>query len=360
MFQSIEPCPKAMSIVPKLFVRERWKAYGLLYAFLTTLFGCSSPPRWQAVHTRLPGAMLSIWGTSERDVYVVGSDTRDGRGPMVLHFDGTRWKRLNTGLTSGDLWWIHGPAPDTIFMVGSGGTILRYHPQLGTFERMNTPGSVTLFGVWGSSPRDVWAVGGNIGGPGGSGPTGVIWHFDGTSWQNVSPLPDDVGSRSALFKVWGRAPNDVWAVGESSTVLHWDGSQWTSVNTNAGGRLFTVHGNGTEQIAVGGAFSGILLEGRGSSWRVVPLDGAPRLNGVFVPANGDPIVCGANGSIFRRRDGQWQLELVDPSLSDDFHSVWIDPSGGVWLAGGQVVETPLSNGMIYHLGSPVPSQTIEQ
>src|SRR4051812_16763384 len=69
---------------------------------------CPPPPeqpKWSMVATKLPSALLSVWGTSEHDVWTVGSDSGDG--PLVMHFDGSAWTRLNTGV-SGNLWWVFG------------------------------------------------------------------------------------------------------------------------------------------------------------------------------------------------------------------------------------------------------------
>ena len=49
-------------------------------------------------------ALFSVSGTSEKNVWAVGADK--GKGPLVLHFDGTSWSRVATG-HRGDLWWIH-------------------------------------------------------------------------------------------------------------------------------------------------------------------------------------------------------------------------------------------------------------
>ena len=54
---------------------------------------------------QVPAALLSISGTSPTDVFAVGADQKDGRGPYVAHYDGTGWRRLDSG-ASGDLWWI--------------------------------------------------------------------------------------------------------------------------------------------------------------------------------------------------------------------------------------------------------------
>lgn len=332
----------------------RMRALIASLAVLLSLAACN--PNWQPVHTGLPAGALSVWGTSARDVYVVGGDLGGGRGPMVLHFDGTEWTRLSTGQDTGNLWWVYGVAPDAVFMVGSGGMVLRYRPDTGRFERMATPGAETLFGVWGSGPRDVWAVGGNIDGTGTA--AGVVWHYDGNAWQNVADLPGGVGTRSALFKVWGRAANDVWVVGEGGVALHWDGAAWSQVATGASGRLFTVHGNSREQVAVGGFAAGTIVQGQGIEWHVAQAEDPPRVNGVFVPESGEPIAVGANGSVLRRRGGVWRTEVVERAAALDFHSVWIDPEGGIWAVGGQVVTAPLSDGIIYHLGATIPGTSI--
>src|SRR4051812_7101461 len=83
--------------------------------------GDHAPPAgvWQTVLHDQPGALLSVWGYTERDVYVVGADSRDSLGPQVLHYDGAQWLRLDTGVDAGSLWWAYGVAPDTVYMVGT-------------------------------------------------------------------------------------------------------------------------------------------------------------------------------------------------------------------------------------------------
>lgn len=321
--------------------------------------GCSDPAptfAWQTVLSELPGAMLSVWGSSSRDVYVVGAQGQDGTGPYALHYDGRAWTRINTGLRGGDLWWVHGIAPDTVFMVGSQGTVLRYDPTTRTATRMPTPSTApTLFGVWGLARDDVWAVGGNL-----SGGTGVLWHYDGRAWRDVA-LPNNLGATAVLYKVWGRARDDVWVVGANGTTVHYDGRAWTQVQipTTARGPLFTVHGRGNERYAVGGNASGILLEADGRGWKQAELFDAPRLAGVFAPASGAPLAVGNEGSVYLRREGTWRLVSRPPQTDLDFHATWIEPdTGAVWAVGGQVQSTPLVDGIVMRFsttGSPLPT-----
>lgn len=320
--------------------------------------GCSDDPAptfaWQTMLSGLPGAALSVWGTSSQNVYVVGADALDGSGPYALHFNGQRWDRLNTGLRDGTLWWVHGVAPDTVFMVGTGGTVLRYNPTSNRSERMTTPGTATLFGVWGSSASDVWAVGGDV-----NASTGVLWHYDGTAWSDVT-LPDGLASRVILYKVWGASSNDAWVVGSNGTTLHYDGTAWSQVTipTTARGPLFTVHGAGGLRVAVGGNASGILLEGSGMEWRQIELDEAPRLAGVHVPSTGAALAVGSQGSVFLRHNGSWRSVARPPHTELEFHATWVEPgTGAVWAVGGQTQATPLTDGIVYRFGvglTPMP------
>jgi hypothetical protein len=71
-----------------------------------------------------------------------------------------------------------------------------------------------LSGVWGSSASDVFAVGSS----------GLILHYDGTSW---TPMPlQSAGQPEDLRRVWGSSGTDVFAVG-GSTLLHYDGTRWS-------------------------------------------------------------------------------------------------------------------------------------
>jgi hypothetical protein len=43
----------------------------------------------------------------------------------------------------------------------------------------------------------------------------------------------DSGTTEDLYGVWGSSASDVFAVGWNGTILHYDGSTWTSTGTNS-------------------------------------------------------------------------------------------------------------------------------
>lgn len=323
----------------------------ILWSFLSlavAFSACPPPPaqpKWSMVATQLPSALLSVWGTSEHDVWTVGSDSGDG--PLVMHFDGSAWSRMNTGV-SGNLWWVFGFTDGPVYLGGEGGLIVRY--ASGTFTRLTTPGTAVVSGIWGSSPDDLWAVGAESGGAKGA----FAWRLrGGDRWEAAAGFPSALADTDALWKVWGRGPNDVWFVGSAGKLLHWDGAAFTQSSAGTGEALFTVHANSTQFAAVGGFGTGKLLENSGSGWTNASPPGAASLIGVWLTEQGGFAV-GQYGTVFTRADGGWSEVATGFSLSQSLHSVWVDPSGGVWAAGGNVVTIPLRDGVLMHRGAAVP------
>jgi photosystem II stability/assembly factor-like uncharacterized protein len=318
----------------------------------------SSKPTWQLVFEKLPGALLRVWGTSSKDVYAVGANG-DGHGPLFFHYDGTTWKRLDTGSTA-DLWWIDRVSADEIRAVGKGGAILAYHPSSRRFEAKTAPAPATLYGVWCAAADDCWYVGGN------AGQTGVVWRDDGATIR-----PMDLGvktSSAALFKVHGTSPGDVWIVGEQGISVHWNGSTFTPERTGVSQTLFTVHGiAAAHAYTVGGLVEGVLLRFDGSSWKnetpATPGGTMPGMNGVFEAADGTAYAAGYNGHVFRRDGGNgvWSEMSTSPEGSmlrvsyDDYHSIFVDEKNEIWASGGQLGTDPPTSGVLVHYGLPIPT-----
>ena len=79
----------------------------------------------------------------------------------------------------------------------------------------------------GSAADDVFAVGAR----------GTILHWDGKEWSSM-----DSGSETFLTGVWGTGPHDVYATGSGGTVLRWDGRAWTPMRTGTSWQLNAIAG----------------------------------------------------------------------------------------------------------------------
>ncbi len=316
---------------------------------------------WQLLASELPSALMSVSGRSPTDMYSVGADK--GQGPLVLHFDGTAWKSLHTGST-GDLWWVQAIPDGPTLMAGAGAIVLRYDGK--RFERMPTPGlgKQTIYGVWGKSGEDFYAVGSA------AGRNGFIWHYRGAGFDN-EVLPLDVprianGELPGFFKVWGTG-DDVWVVGAGGAVLHRKGSApFTVVPSSAKDTLFTTHGTGDRLLAVGGASNGVLLELQGGSpprFHDVSPPGAGLIQGVFASDRYGDWASGERGLVYTRK-GTGAFAAVDHGIplpvTTSLHSIFVDSSGGVWSAGGNVLTPSLDGGVLLHYGDHVPTVAYDE
>ncbi len=331
-------------------LRVRWLSF---FVGIGLVAGCNDPDpdppaQWQLVRSGLPGALLSVWGTGPEDVWAVGADARDGTGPTVIHYDGDAWSGVPTGQGQGDLWWVFGFNGGPIYMGGDGGVILRYDGS--DFTLMDTPGTETVFGIWGASPDDVWAVGGASASAG-----GFAWRLSGDTWTAEPSVPADVTADAAIWKMFGASANDAWAVGSNGVALHWDGTAFTPGVTGVGSSLFTVSESEGLYTAVGGTATGFIVElAAGGTWtEVTPQPPPMGLAGVALGADGTGIAVGSFGAVYTRSASGWAAEDHGLPVQQNLHGAWIDDAGGLWAVGGQTLAPPLTDGVLLHFGPPV-------
>lgn len=323
--------------------------------------GCSDKPdpepTWSRVSESEDAALLSVHGTAANDVWMAGAD--DGDGPLILHWDGAAWERKNSGVR-GDLWWVHALPEGPVFFGGSDAAVLRLSE--GNFERLRTPGlgKHTVYGIFATSPNDVYAVGSS------AGRNGFIWHFDGESFREIA-LPqglkqDEHRDVPGFFKVWGATAGDIWVVGGRGVVLRGNATDgFESVESGTEALLFTVHAQGDRVVIVGGESSGVVLETDGDRLVDRTPESAPLLQGACVDQQGSAWAVGMGGSIYQGNGDRFVP--VDPGIdvaaSHSLHAAWADPEGGVWTVGGDVLTSALDSGIALHRGRAIESLRVE-
>jgi hypothetical protein len=298
---------------------------------------------WSLILHDLPAALMSVSGKSPSEVWTVGALLDDQA--LVLHYDGKSWTRVRVDAES-DLWWVDVFDDGTIFMGGDRGTIVRGDGS--TFSKLATPdASATIYGVWGSSPDDMWAVGTD-------GTNGVVWRSSGDRFDATDVDPALV-AQTTLFKVWGRSADDVWMVGDQGRILHYDGSRISAMSSPSDVPLTTVNGTDSAVYAVGGLGGSVILGLDSDEWRDLTPPGAPSVNGVF--ARDDVVyVVGRFGEVLKRTGtGPFARVETGLDLARDYHAVWIDQDGGVWAVGGHVNDAPLVQGLLSYSGATPPT-----
>jgi hypothetical protein len=290
-------------------------------------------PAWTEELSTNDGALLGVWGTGPDDVWAVGGQVDRS---LVLHNDGRRW--TNVPVDGGALLiTTYGFTASDVYAVGEHGLILHFDGT--AWSRIDAGVDVPLYGVWGSAGDDVWIVGGDRSGAAGS---AVVLRGSHGAFRVVDDVPAELVP-SVLYKVHGFAADDVVMVG-SAGVLRWNGAQWRRDDVPMAGPLFSTWGRADDDLyAVGGSSVGEVLHFDGQAWsEVVQVGVGGGLSGVFTSAEGPAYAVGGDAVVLEiGRDGTI-AQAATPALSStpQLHAVWGDNAGSVYTVGGSLVDYP--------------------
>ena len=162
-----------------------------------------------------PRDLLAVWGSAPDNVWAVG----DG----VLHWNGSAWLPADLGP---DLVYtaIDGRSANDIFVGGDTGLILHFSGLAWTEDYYHTRADIVDIQCF--ADGTVMALA-----PLESGGTDVL-ERDGEDTWGLAVTLDGV----TLDALWGTAPDDVWANGYRDgrgVLYHWDGVSWQAVDTAA-------------------------------------------------------------------------------------------------------------------------------
>ncbi len=200
-------------------------------------------------------------------------------------------------------------------------------------EAFDTSSAGALSGVWGTGPDDVFIVGGSDAG-------GEIYHFDGSDWAPQT-VPDGTG---LLVWSFGFGSDDVFAVGLEGSVVHYDGTAWTALDSGTDESLWGVWGtSNTDLWVVGGTpdvGDPLILHYDGTSFTEVVLDPAQNsrmATTIFkVWGIGSKVFAvGQRGLIIEWNGTQWVENLAGADADQDFVSLWGTSEDHIVAVGGR-------------------------
>ena len=224
---------------------------------------------WSTLRAADFKSLLGVWASG-------GKVFASGGNSAIVNYDAGSWQALPGARTEivSDIWLA---SEDIGYAVGEGGLVMRV--ERGEATILDSGTSEFLNRVWGSDVNNVFAVGMN----------GTFLHFDGTAW---SPMATDGFRRARLCRArprcgrclrggcrqcrlalrrklvvdhsqpgWRRAAGAVGErgkrhfcrAGAQGAFIHYDGSQWSTVNVGGVGYWYThMYGDDANNIwAVG-------------------------------------------------------------------------------------------------------------
>jgi hypothetical protein len=254
---------------------------------------------WQRIPVRPAAGWLDgVAATSARDVWAVGLS---GSRVLILHFDGTSWRRVPgaaTGSGQAILAGVTAISPRNAWAAGiTGNKSLIEHWNGVAWKRVPSPspqGTSILSRISAASARDIWAVGGAN--------KTLILHWNGTRWRQVtSPSP---GPGAALNGVTVISRSDAWAAGQSARgtlILRWNGSTWRRARTPAvgpGTGLIGISGTSAHNVWAVGATAFVDAPARAGF--TAPTIGGARLARPAAAPGTEPVILHWNGARWQR------------------------------------------------------------
>ncbi len=188
----------------------------------------------------------------ENNIWAVGNIETDSGRYNLAKWDGHQWIIDQVGLVGNDLSGIFALTTNDIW-VTNGCSPFHWDGIKWTYYRFSSNGvgvnACAGNAIWGSSPEDVYFVGNH----------GSIVHYDGSGFTRL-----ESGTPFDLYDIWGLDADHIWIVGFSmfsvpygEAMLTWNGSGWDkvyefywSVNKVAQGRNNNSDSEGTSGHAL--------------------------------------------------------------------------------------------------------------
>jgi hypothetical protein len=303
---------------------------------------------WSQPASATTQALYAVWGTSATNVYAVGN------AGAIIHFDGTSWSaqtsNISTALSgvggtgASDVWAVGAPGvtlhyngtswstvspvvglsisaiasgtSGPVWAVGSSGALLSLSAT-GPQVTLSNQSGVQLLGVWASSASDVWAAA-----------PGTILHYDGTNWTSAY-----VSNGDPMSGVWGTGPTNVYVVGQKGTIANYNGTAWTTSVVNATGFNGIFGTSASNIFAVGNG--GLVEQFNGTSWSVATHTGTGNLTSVW--GTGSPATfyaVASDGTAYRSvNGGPWSTISFSPANAAALNGVYGTSTSDLWATG---------------------------
>jgi len=201
------------------------------------------------INPLLNGAINKIWGTSNNNVYVVGSNG------SIAHYNGTSWTKIESGtnLNINDIWGNYDEVADEQDIITVGGNILQGTERVilqitgdEHVQKINPTGTeVYPFGsVWFSSKLKYFVGGAGL----------YTKYCDKNIWTQID-MPYNY-----IYSIRGNWMNDIVVCGGLGYVGHFNGKTWKNYLGNEleqiNGNYYSIAIKGNQVCTVGATANG--------------------------------------------------------------------------------------------------------
>jgi hypothetical protein len=251
--------------------------------------------------------LRAVWGESDFDVYAAGDDGQ------VLAKSGTGWRTMvqNEDNVILELWGFSGNA----IFAAAGDKILRFNGDFWSVSYHTDDTLANYVSVWGLTPWDVYAAG----------DYGMVLHYDGSRWQELS-----TGSDKNISAIRGTANGLVFTAGEDGVILKYDGTRWVQLYAKSGYYFQGLLVRGANRLVAVGQ-NGLAVHYDGVTFRTLLYNTGIDLLDVWGTRSNEVFAVGREGSILYY-DGDYWTRYIS-GTSNDLYGIWGQDRDGFYVVG---------------------------
>ncbi len=197
--------------------------------------------KWTAsnIGSAFSGRVNKFWGTSSSNLFMVGTNG------SIAHFNGTSWRRLESGTdqTINDVWGVNDPETSEPFTLAGASNV--YNPGYIKLLQIKASGFVDtipwisqdrrISSVWFQNKNRLFTAGG-----------GVFRRSPVGIWKEFKEIPLIYTSR-----IRGQDINDIFVAGDFGIVAHWNGMNWRLYPEVAAALYYSCDYKNNLMVAVG-------------------------------------------------------------------------------------------------------------
>jgi len=284
--------------------------------------------------TNVSGVLASIWGAGPSNVFAVGKCQAT---PLDMRYNGSVWTvPACSARAPGGSAFVHqytsvwGNSASDVFAVRQYRRTMSSMAAIDHFDGQSWTESyirqcsgqcgLAAHAVWTGAPSSAIAVG----------DSGTILRYNGASWN-----PEPSGTTAHLTAIWGAgASGPVFAVGDAGTIIINNGAGWTAQTSGTTQPLYAVWGtSGSDVFAVGGA--GTILHYDGTSWTSQSSGSTESLRGLWGSSGSSVYAVGDATTILRYNGSSWAAETVNAFTNPSMNltAVWGATSSNIIAVG---------------------------
>ncbi len=210
----------------------------------------------------------------------------------IATYNGVDWTTITNPNGAWELNDVYAADANNIYAVGQGGHIFFYNGSQWSTITIN--GAYQDFeAVDGNNANDIWVVGDD----------GIIYNYDGTAWNLIN------SNTTAKLKGVYCAGNLTYVVGYSGTILQINGTSVYQMTNVPSERYYDIHGTSDNNIFAVGQ-DATILHYNGNAWTVMnsPLPYTDDINGVWAADNGEAFACTQSANMLHYTGSAWELQ----------------------------------------------------